>query len=194
MPSQSNSFLCSRPLPKELLSNVLPRLLARNPSQRVNAREFQECRYFDNVLVSAIRFLDSFPAKTPNEKAQFMRGLSRILDQFPKSVLEKKVLPTLLEEMKDRDLLPYVLKNIFKTIELLPSKRRAFVDRVIPKLKETFNASSVNTSKSPGHDRDLGRDAGIIIIFENMKTVIESCSEKEFKDSRLTELDQEPSF
>lgn len=70
----------------------------------MSAREFQQSSFFDNILVSSIRFLDSLPAKTPNEKAQFMRGLPRILDQFPKSVLDKKLLPALLDETKDKDL------------------------------------------------------------------------------------------
>ena len=57
----------------------------------MNAREFQQSQFFDNILVSSIRFLDTLPAKTPNEKSQFMRGLSRILNDYPKSVLDKKV-------------------------------------------------------------------------------------------------------
>jgi SCY1-like protein 2 len=57
----------------------------------MTAKEFQQSAYFDNILISTIRFLDSLPAKTPSEKSQFMRGLSRVLPSFPKSVLEKKV-------------------------------------------------------------------------------------------------------
>jgi SCY1-like protein 2 len=91
IPSTSNGFLSSRPLPKDLTSSVLPRLITRRPAQRMTAKEFQQSAYFDNILISTIRFLDSLPAKTPNEKSQFMRGLSRVLPSFPKSVLEKKV-------------------------------------------------------------------------------------------------------
>jgi SCY1-like protein 2 len=39
----------------------------------MTAKEFQQSAYFDNILISTIRFLDALPAKTPNEKAQFMR-------------------------------------------------------------------------------------------------------------------------
>ena len=65
----------------------------------MTAKEFQQSAYFDNMLISTIRFLDELPAKTPNEKAQFMRGLTRVLMQFPNKVLERKVLPALLEEV-----------------------------------------------------------------------------------------------
>ncbi|KAG9886188.1 kinase-like protein, partial [Aureobasidium melanogenum] len=73
VPNQTNNFLSSVPLPKNLSSELLPRLITRRPAQRLNAMEFQQAQYFDNILVSTIRFLDDLPAKTPNEKAQFMR-------------------------------------------------------------------------------------------------------------------------
>ena len=146
----------------------------------MSAREFQEAPYFDNMLVSAIRFLDSLPAKTANEKSQFMRGLPRIMNQFPKSVLEKKVLPALLEEMKDRELLSVILQNAFKIIGLMPSGRRTFAERVIPKLREVY-LTGTNT-KGPGQDRDSLKEAGLMVILENMGMVAEHSTGKEFKD------------
>ncbi|KAF5134591.1 Protein kinase domain-containing protein ppk32 [Metarhizium anisopliae] len=179
-PSASNGFLSSRPLPKDLSSHVLPRLIARRPAQRMTAREFQESEYFDNVLVSTIRFLDSFPAKTPNEKSQFMKGLSKVLPSFPKSVMEKKILPALLEELKDRDLLSLILQNVFKIIDLLPSARRAFGDKVRPALKEIF---VVNAKQ--GQEKDPARDAGLMIFLENLSLAADNSSGKEFKDDIL---------
>lgn len=186
IPSHSNNFLCSRPLPRELLSAVLPRLITRQPAQRLTVREFQQAQYFDNILVSTIRFLDSLPAKTANEKGQFMRGLPRVLPQFPSSVLEKKVLPALLEEIKDRDLLPLVLQNVFKIIKMGPSGKRAFTERVIPRLQENFlnghNGASAGKTAAP--DRDLGKETGLIVILENISVATENCSGKDFKDSK----------
>jgi SCY1-like protein 2 len=182
-PSESNTWLCSRPLPRDLQSTVLPRLLTRRPAQRLNAREFQQSQYFDNILVSTIRFLDSLPAKTPQERAQFMRGLPRILAQFPKAVLEKKVLPALTEEMKDRDHLALILQNVFKIIEMLPSRRRAFTERVIPKLRETFLGTSSHIGpKNTAQERDLGKEAGLMVVLERMDLIVDNCSSKDFKD------------
>ena len=179
-PSSTNNFLSSRPLPKDLLNGVLPRLITRRPAQRMNAREFQQSQFFDSILVSSIRFLDGLPAKSPNEKSQFMRGLAKILDQFPRSVLEKKVLPALLEEMKDRDLLFLVLQNIFKIIKSLPSGRRVFVEKVIPRLRETFIAP-----KNSANERDTAKEAGLVVVLENIRLIGESCSGKELKDDIL---------
>ena len=178
VPSISNKFLCSRPLPRDLSQHVLPRLITRRPAQRLTAKEFQESEYFDNVLVSTIRFLDSFPAKTSSEKNSFMRGLNKVLPSFPKSVIEKKLLPALLEELKDRDLLSLILQNVFKILGLLPSSRRAFVEKVRPALKDIF----VTNPKQGQQEKDPARDAGLMIFLENLAVCADNCSGKEFKD------------
>ncbi len=186
IPSASNGFLCSRPLPKDLTSSVLPRLIARGPAQRMTAKEFQQSAYFDNILISTIRFLDALPAKTPNEKSQFMRGLSRVLPSFPKSVLDKKVLPALLEEMKDQELLSLILQNVFQIIELLPSGRRPFTEKIMPRLKEIFlpPVNSKAETKGPG-DRDPAKEAGLMVLLEHISTITSNCSGKDFKDGML---------
>lgn len=184
-PSQSNSFLSSRPIPKDIQGELLPRLITRRPAQRLNAKEFQESQYFDNVLVSTIRFLESFPAKTPNEKSQFMRGLSRVLSEFPASVLERKVLVALLDETKDRELLSLILQNVFKIIHKLPSSPRVVPEKVLPRLKETFIPQGL---KAAGQERDTSRDSGLMVVLENMKTIVDNCSAKDFKEGPLITL------
>lgn len=177
VPNRSNNFMSSQSMPRDVVNGVLDRLITRRPAQRINAREFQQAQYFDNILVSTIRFLDSLPAKTPNEKQQFLRGLPRILKEFPKSVMEKKVLPALLEETKDRELLALVLQNCFKIITMLPSGKRAFTEKVIPKLRETFLA----TVKGPAQERDSLKEAGLMVLLENISVAANNCGGKEFK-------------
>ena len=172
-PSTSNNFLSSRPLPRDLISAVLPRLITRRPAQRMNAHEFQQSQFFDNILMSSIRFLDGLPAKTPNEKSQFLRGLPRILDQFPKSVLDKKVLPALLEETKDKELLSLILQNVFKIITILPSGKWAMTEKILPQLREIFLGA--------GKERDTAKEAGLAVILENMELIGNNCNGKEFK-------------
>lgn len=187
VPNKSNNFMCSQSLPRDVMNGVLDRLITRRPAQRLDAREFQQAQYFDNILVSTIRFLDSLPAKTPNEKSQFMRGLPRILNQFPKSVLEKKVLSALLEETKDRELLALVLQNAFKIIAMLPSGKRAFPEKVIPKLRETF-LSTPPPAKGATQERDSLKEAGLMVLLENISVAAENSSGKEFKDGTSQNL------
>lgn len=182
-PSQSNNFLSSGPIPKDILSHVLPRLITRRPAQRINAREFQQSQYFDNILISTIRFLESLPAKNPNEKSQFMRGLQRVLPEFPVSVLERKILGVLLEEVKDRELLPLILQNVFAILKRIPSGRRIFPEKVIPRLKDIFPAGS---AKPAAQERDSKKDAGLMVVLENMSVVTDNCSGKDLKDGMFT--------
>ncbi|OAK98932.1 kinase-like protein [Phaeosphaeriaceae sp. SRC1lsM3a] len=185
VPNKSNNFMSSQPLPRDIVNGVLDRLITRRPAQRMDAREFQQAQYFDNILVSTIRFLDSLPAKTPNEKSQFMRGLPRILTQFPKSVMEKKILPALLEEMKDRELLTLILQNVFKIITMLPAGKRAFTEKVIPKLRETFVSGTTANAKGAAQERDSLKEAGLMVLLENMQVAADNSSGKEFKDDIL---------
>jgi SCY1-like protein 2 len=187
VPNKNNNFMSSQPLPRDVANGVLDRLITRRPAQRLDAKEFQQAQYFDNILVSTIRFLDSLPAKTPNEKSQFMRGLPRILNQFPKSVLEKKILPALLDEMKDRELLTLILQNVFKIITMLPSGKRAFTEKVIPKLRETFLNSSTAPAAAKGAvpERDSLKEAGLMVLLENIQVAADNTGGKEFKDDIL---------
>ena len=155
------------------MSAVLPRLITRRPAQRMNAREFQQSQLFDNILMSSIRFLDALPAKTPNEKSQFLRGLPKILDQFPKSVLDKKVLPALLEETKDKELLSLILQNVFKIVALLPSGKWAMTEKILPQLRGIFLGA--------GKERDTAKEAGLAVILENMELIGNNCNGAEFK-------------
>jgi SCY1-like protein 2 len=185
VPTQNNNFLVpsSNPLPPKLKAKLLPKLITRRAANRMSAKEFQEASYFDNILVSTMRFLDALPAKTPNEKTQFMRGLPRIMPQFPKSVLEKKVLPALLEEMKDRDILALILTNIFAMIKAMPSGKRAFTEKVVPRLREIFLVKPV-----AGAEKDTSREAGLMVLLENMETAAQNCAGKEFRDHILPVL------
>jgi SCY1-like protein 2 len=185
VPNKNNNFMSAQPLPRDVANGVLDRLITRRPAQRLDAREFQQAQYFDNILVSTIRFLDSLPAKTPNEKSQFMRGLPRILNQFPKSVLEKKILPALLEETKDRELLTLILQNVFKIIMMLPSGKRAFTEKVIPKLRETFLSAAAPSAKGVAQERDSLKEAGLMVLLENIQVAADNSNGKEFKDDIL---------
>lgn len=186
VPTQTNNFLSSTALARPV-SNVLVRLITRRPAQRLSAKEFQQAEYFDNILVSTIRFLESLPAKTQNEKSQFLRGLPRIMPQFSNKVLERKVLPALLEEMKDRELIALILQNVFKMIKNMPSSKRAFPDKVIPKLRENFHPPPRTGKKDQPvqPERDSTKEPGLMVLLENIQLIADNTTGKEFKDGRF---------
>lgn len=181
VPSVNNNFLAKGKFPHNLASDLLPKLITRRPAQRLTAKTFQEAQYFDNILVSTIRFLDALPAKSVSEKNQFMKGLPRIMPQFPGSVLERKILPALLEEMKDRDLLAAIMQNVFAIVKASSDGKRPFIDKVIPKLREVFMPTG---GKVGAPDKDPSKEAGLMVVLENMQTVADSTSGKEFRDGK----------
>ncbi|KAF8930196.1 hypothetical protein BGZ58_008388 [Dissophora ornata] len=118
------------------LADAMIRLITREPSMRMNAVEFQSSKFFDNILVSTMKYMESFAEKTRDDKGQFMKGLLRVLPQFPERVLYRKILPCLLDELKDHALLPYTLPNVFYIIQKMTPKE--FEERVLPSLKPIF--------------------------------------------------------
>ncbi|RMZ77536.1 hypothetical protein DV737_g4334, partial [Chaetothyriales sp. CBS 132003] len=178
VPNPSNNYLSGNSLPQEL-AQTLARVLARRPAQRMSASEFQQSQYFDNVLVNTMRFLDDLPAKSAVEKSQFMRGLGRILPQFPKSVLSKKVLSALLDELKDRELLAPILQNAFAIVKLVLDGKEIMTDKILPRLRETF------LSKAKSEETDKSKEAGLLVVLENIRLVADNCTAKQFKDDLL---------
>jgi hypothetical protein len=112
--------------------------------------------------------------------------------------------------MKDRELLSLILQNIFKIIELLPSGmckqavlvnsfnllhsnseqllnygligRRAFTDKILPRFREIF--LSPGNAKGPP-ERDPAKEAGLMVLLENIAIITNNCSGKEFKDGKF---------
>ncbi|KAF2157061.1 kinase-like protein [Myriangium duriaei CBS 260.36] len=182
VPSQHNNFLAKGSLPPNLSSDLLPRLITRRPAQRLTAKEFQQAKYFDNILVSTIRFLDSLPGKSAAEKSQFLKGLPRIMTQFPASVLEKKIIPALLEETKDKDLLALILQNVFAIVRTSSTGKRPFMQQVLTKLREVFLAP---VAKGATPDQDPAKEAGMMVVLENIQTLADNTDGKEFRDDIL---------
>ncbi|KAJ9607766.1 Protein kinase domain-containing protein ppk32 [Cladophialophora chaetospira] len=178
VPTSANNYLCEDALPREL-NVTLPRMLTRRPALRMTATEFQQSQYFDNILVNTMRFLDAFPAKTPAEKTQFMKGLGRVMPQFPPSVLGKKILSVLLDEMKDPELLALIMQNIFHIVKVLPTSKEVVSDKVLPRMRDIFLA------KSKSEEKDSSKEAALLAVLNNIQLLADNCSAKQFKDDIL---------
>jgi len=65
-----------------------------------------------------------------------MKGLTGVLDRFTDGLRVRKILPSLLEEMKDPHLLPYILPNVFAIATIVSPQQ--FASLVLPSLKPLF--------------------------------------------------------
>ncbi|GAA5831562.1 hypothetical protein JCM11251_000749 [Rhodosporidiobolus azoricus] len=156
-----------RKLPSDV-QEVLASLLTRYPNRRLTAKQFLESRYFEGLLVGTLRFLerDSFAAKTSEAQASFLRGLTTVLPQFSDKVNRRKVLPSLLEETRKANLVPFLLPNILYISSKMDAD--AFRDEVLPSLKPLF------AIKEPPQ--------AVISLLENLGTLNEKCSPSVFRE------------
>ncbi|KAL1947967.1 hypothetical protein VTO73DRAFT_13691 [Trametes versicolor] len=120
------------------LRALLNALISRQPHSRPSPSDLPLHPFFSSLVVSTLNFLDrsNFAAKTREEKISFMKGLTSVLDKFSEGLRTRKILPSLLEEMKDTHLLPYILPNIFAISQILSSTQ--FAALVLPSLKPLF--------------------------------------------------------
>lgn len=93
--------------------------------------------FFSSLAISTLNFLDptTFASKPREEKATFLRGLVRVLPNFSERLKKGKILLSLLEEMKDPYLLPFLLPNVFEISKGLSKEEFGFV---LPKLQPLF--------------------------------------------------------
>ena len=81
---------------------LLNALITRQPHSRPSPNDLPLHPFFSSLPVSTLNFLDrsNFAAKTREEKISFMKGLTSVLDRFSEGLRTRKILPTLLEEVR----------------------------------------------------------------------------------------------
>ncbi|RDB21346.1 Protein kinase domain-containing protein ppk32 [Hypsizygus marmoreus] len=125
-------------LDKEL-QDLLRSLITRHANTRPTPTTLSSHPFFSSLPISTLNFLDrsNFTSKTREEKISFMKGLTGVLDKFSDGLRTRKILPSLLEEMKDTHLLPYILPNVFSISTALSPVQ--FASAVLPSLKPLFS-------------------------------------------------------
>ncbi|CUA68500.1 SCY1-like protein 2 [Rhizoctonia solani] len=120
------------------LRSLLMVLITRSASARPTASSVPTHAFFNALPISTLNFLDraTFAAKPREEKVAFMKGLAGVLSSFSDALKRRKILPSLLEEMKDPLLLPSILPNVFTIAEKLTPAE--FASTVLPALKPLF--------------------------------------------------------
>lgn len=157
------------PFPQQLLPYI-PQLFDTQPTQRMSLSDFADSAYFNNSLIKALQFLDDFSTKAASEKVQFLKKFNTVLDQFPKSVLQRKVLKFALAELTGpRDSATgELLANLVFNIASRGMSRLSFSEQILPvfpKLKDF----------QPFHEA----------VGANLETIVECTNEKDFTSEVL---------
>ena len=161
-----NKLLRDQRIP-QYLHDMIPQMVSRYPAERLTLDQFKNSSLFDNVLVRTINFLDDFPVKLPSEQQTFMNGFSKLIDQFPKSVLQKKILPTLLEELgKEETLVGSILSNILEVGKDM--SQLGFSEKILPGIKKVKKVLSAQ-----------------VVLLNYMETLKSRLNGNEFRDDIL---------
>lgn len=133
--------ICTRLILTSLINPpaLFSSLLASQHTTRPTPTTLPSQSFFSSLPISTLNFLDrsNFTSKTREEKVSFMKGLNSVLDRFSEGLKRRKILPSLLEEMKDFSLLPYILPNVFTISSTLSPSQ--FASTVLPSLKPLFS-------------------------------------------------------
>ncbi|KAA8915344.1 hypothetical protein TRICI_002506 [Trichomonascus ciferrii] len=151
----------------QYLSQPLSRVVARSPIERLSLEDLKRSDFFDNTLIRSINFLDEFPGKLLSEKKTFLNGLYSMLNQFPKAILQKKVLQCLIEELGKEEGLSYlVLKNIFEIGKDM--SQLGFSEKILPSITKVKDEFSGQTA-----------------VIDHLEILLSRLTNAEFKDSVL---------
>ncbi|KAK6790058.1 hypothetical protein RDI58_013858 [Solanum bulbocastanum] len=98
--SKTEDLCNTASIPKSLLPDY-QRLLSSMPPRRLNSSKLLEnSEYFQNKLVETIQFMEILNLKDSVEKDTFFRKLPNLVEQLPREIVLKKLLPLLASALE----------------------------------------------------------------------------------------------
>lgn len=98
------------------MQTMIQQCLQTQPGPRPSIMDYLACEFFHDMQAKCLQFLEAFPEKDKATKAQFLKQLTTHLEAFERRVLQQKVLPTLLDECRDLELVQFLLPNILMIV------------------------------------------------------------------------------
>lgn len=121
----------------------LEQLLVVDPSKRLTAAGFLQSEFFNDLTIRVLHYISHILEKDDRSKADFFKGLLTALPQFELTVIERKILPALVNELKNLILVPFLLPCLFTIVEMVNSSpdkggKSFFQTRIFPHLLPLF--------------------------------------------------------
>lgn len=97
------------------MQGILQQMAATTPAARPNAAAFASCQFFqEDMLLRCLLFLDSMLQRETGQKLAFLKDLTGIWQQFDPRLLQHRVLPPVVQQMRSSEVvalaaLPLVL-------------------------------------------------------------------------------------
>ena len=129
------------------VSQLYKELVAANPAKRPNPKEKLEALrrsggYFKNELIDAIVFLEELQIKEESEKGRFYQSIGPLLDNFPRHVGTRKILPELIKAFEFSNAGAAILGPVLKLGKGMSDEE--YVRRIVPCVVKLFASNDRN--------------------------------------------------
>lgn len=111
-------------------------LLSTTPEVRPDAFQFSKLQFFEDVGVKTLQYLDSLYQWDNLQKSHFYKGLPQILTQMTKRVALQRILPCLVKEYANVEMVPFVLPSVLLIAE--QATKEEFCSLILPDLIPIF--------------------------------------------------------
>lgn len=122
-------------IPEEVRDHV-KMLLSITPNVRPDADQMTKIPFFDDVGAVTLQYFDSLFQRDNLQKSQFYKGLPKVLPKLPKRVVVYRILPALMSEFVNPDMVPFVLPNVLLIAE--ECTKEEYVRLILPDLTPVF--------------------------------------------------------
>ena len=138
-------------------SAALRGLVTVDPRRRMGIRDFLQSAYYNDINIRSIAFLGTLMEKDESTKASFFKGFLTLLPNFTPRIIQQKVIPPLMIELKNLTMAPFVLPLLFDMTKHMTQKQ--FSTIVFPHVRSESPSLS---SHLPSFLRMLARTCRLI--------------------------------
>ncbi|XP_061180862.1 SCY1-like protein 2 [Saccostrea echinata] len=94
------------------LQQYVKLLLNTEPTVRPDPSQLMKVDFFDDVGTVTLQFMDTLFQRDNLQKSEFFRGLPKIMKNLPKRVNLQRILPPLVKESVNADMVPFTLPSL----------------------------------------------------------------------------------
>lgn len=122
------------------LRDIVKLLFNTEPTVRPDADQLAKISFFDDVGSKTLQYMDTLFQQDNLPKSKFFKGLPKIIAKLPKRVNLQRILPPLLKECVNPDMIPFVLPNILQIAEQASEKDYTIL--ILPELIPMFKITA----------------------------------------------------
>ena len=111
-------------------------LLSPDPDCRPDANQLSKIPFFQDVGAVTLQYLDTLFQWDKAQRTSFYKGLKKVLEKLPHRVLLQRVLPSIAQELCNKDMVLFVLPNILFIAE--KCSKEEYIAKVLPHMREVF--------------------------------------------------------